>query len=103
MTHFEKDLKRYVEGTAKFPRISAESGEIPFPLYQITVHIGQCKLYAKKIVPFRGFKLKPIKEYYGLKSKTSKQCVVELQKIYKQVLDKHHLGGNIKRSKDEEE
>ena len=74
-------LKSQVEaGTAKVPTVSVNGGEISFLAYQLSVHVyalGMMSLGMK----YPGVTFKEIKEYYGLKGRSAKDCIDQLKTI----------------------
>jgi hypothetical protein len=79
-TPFEQQAIDIIQGKTKAPSVHYEGKEIPFTFYQINVHLYQLKLMAKGI-KFRGILLKDFKHFYGLKGKTAKICLQELEEL----------------------
>jgi hypothetical protein len=64
------------------PTVSTSEGSIPFAGYQLAVHVYALRIMALGM-KMRGVTFTQIKKYYGLRGKSAKECVPELQKIQK--------------------
>ena len=82
MTQFQQSMLATENGTMQVPTVSNENGTIPFAGYQLAVHIYSLKIMALGM-KMRGVTFTQIKKYYGLRGKSAKECLPELQKIQK--------------------
>jgi hypothetical protein len=82
MTQFQQTMLATENGTMQVPTVSTSEGSIPFAGYQLAVHVYALKIMALGM-KMRGVTFTQIKKYYGLRGKTAKDCVPELQKIQK--------------------
>jgi hypothetical protein len=82
MTQFQQSMLATEEGSQRVPTVIYEGKEIPFAGYQLAVHIYALKIMALGM-KMRGVTFTQIKKYYGLRGKSAKECVPELQKIQK--------------------
>ena len=80
MTLFEKAVFDAKNGDVTTPIVSQGDRNIDFFGYQLAVCKGQLQLMSIGM-KFRNVKLKNIKAYYGLKGKTAKDCLPELEVI----------------------
>lgn len=80
-TPFEIAQGQAKAGTLKTPIVGTAQGKIDYFRYQLIVHKFQLSLASKGMIPTRGWKLKPIKEYYGLKGRTAKNCLPQFIEI----------------------
>ena len=80
MTKFEELQAQVVEGTAKVPTVSMGGGDISFLGYQLSVHVYALGMMALGMT-YPGVTFKEIKEYYGLKGRSAKDCVDQLKAI----------------------
>ena len=80
MTDFEQAQQSVKEGKLQTPTVGTIHGEVDYFKYQLAVHKMQLKLYTKGIIPHRGWKITPMKKYYGLKGNTNK-CLEQLIEI----------------------
>ena len=80
MTQFQQTMIATENGSQQVPKVIFEGQEIPFAGYQLAAHI-----YALKIMglgmKMRGITFTQIKKYYGLKGRSAKECLPELQAI----------------------
>jgi hypothetical protein len=80
MTQFEQTMLAVENGQMQVPTVYTEGGTIPFAGYQLATHV-----YALKIMglgmKMRGITFTQIKKYYGLKGKSAKECLPQLQAI----------------------
>lgn len=86
MTPFEQAQEDVKSGKLKTPDISTAQGKIPYWGYQLSTHKFQLSIAAKGMIPTRGWKLKPLKQYYGLKGRTAAECLKEFLVIF----EKYH-------------
>lgn len=80
MTPFELKVKQVAEGTFTPPSVSVGSTPINFFGYQLSVHHFNMKLMAKGF-KFRNIKFSDIKNYYGLKGRSAKDCLGQFEEI----------------------
>ena len=80
MTQFQQTMLATENGTMQVPTVHTEGGTIPFAGYQLATHV-----YALKIMglgmKMRGVTFTQIKKYYGLKGKSAKDCIAQLQQM----------------------
>jgi hypothetical protein len=81
MTRFEQHLKDFREGKLNPPSVSMGNKQIDPFAYSLAVHISNLKIM-RSGMKFRNIKFTDIKKYYGLKGRSAKDCVPELEKIY---------------------
>ncbi len=81
-TPFELAKKAVYAGKLKTPNVNVEGGNVPYFRYQLGVHKFNLSIMASGMA-FRGIKLKDLKEYYGLKGKTAKECLPQFLEIIK--------------------
>ena len=67
-------------GSKQVPTVIYEGKEIPYAGYQLAVHIYALKIMALGM-KMRGVTFSQIKKFYGLKGKSAKECVPELQQM----------------------
>ena len=79
MTQFEEAVEQAFGGTLRTPDVSYGAKQVDFFTYQLAINRSNLKLMSDGM-KFRGIKLKDIKEYYGLKGRTAKDCLVEFEK-----------------------
>jgi hypothetical protein len=77
-TPFEIAIQQVANGELKAPSVSYGSKSINYFGYQLAVHKFELSLSASGMIPRRGWKLKPLKEYYGFKGKSAKECKAEI-------------------------
>ncbi len=77
-TPFEIAILKVESGELKAPSVSYGTGSINYFAYQLAVHKFELSLAATGMIPRRGWKLKPLKEYYGFKGKSAKECKAEI-------------------------
>lgn len=75
MTPFEEVLAKLELGTITAPSVNFDGKDINPVRYQLIGTKFQLGLASKNIIPHRGWKLKNIKAYYGLKGKTASDCL----------------------------
>ena len=81
MTKFEEAVQAVREKKINAPVVSMSGGgTVDYFQYQLATHKFYLSMMAKKISN-RHIKLKDLKEYYGLKGKTAKDCLPQLLEI----------------------
>jgi hydrogenase maturation factor HypE len=80
MTQFQQAQQAAKEGKLQVPTVSTSTGTINYFGYQISVHLYNLKMMSLGM-KFREITFTQIKKYYGLKGKSAKECVVELQAL----------------------
>jgi len=80
MTPFEQAQQQVKNGTLQTPSVSAGKGNIDYFGYQLSVHHFNLKLMAKGM-KFRNITFTQIKNYYGLKGKSAKDCLPQFEEI----------------------
>jgi hypothetical protein len=80
MTQFQQTMLATENGTMQVPTVSNESGTIPFAGYQLATHVYALKIMALGM-KMRGVTFTQIKKYYGLKGKSAKECIPQLEQI----------------------
>jgi hypothetical protein len=86
MTQFQQTMLAVENGTMQVPTVSTSTGTIPFAGYQLATHVYALKIMALGM-KMRGVTFTQIKKYYGLKGRTAKECIPQLEEImnfYKQ-------------------
>lgn len=81
MTPFEQAQEQVKQGTLKTPSVSVGAKAVDYFGYQLLVHIYNLKIMGAGM-KFRGITFTQIKKYYGLKGKSAKECVPQLQQIF---------------------
>ena len=82
MTQFQQTMLAVENGTMQVPTVSTSTGTIPFAGYQLATHIYSLKIMALGM-KMRGVTFTQIKKYYGLKGRTAKECIPQLEQIQK--------------------
>ena len=80
MTQFQQSMLATEEGSQRVPKVIYEGREIPFAGYQLATHIYALKIMALGM-KMRGVTFSQIKKFYGLKGKSAKDCIPQLQQI----------------------
>ena len=80
MTPFETAIQQVQAGTLQTPKVMYDGGTINYFKYQLAVHKFNLGIMASGM-SCRGIKLRDLKQYYGLKGKTAKQCLEEFTVI----------------------
>ena len=91
MTPFQQTMLATENGTMQVPTVSTSTGTIPFAGYQLATHIYALKIMALGM-KMRGVTFTQIKKYYGLKGRTAKECIPQLEQIknaYKEISKKN--------------
>lgn len=82
MTPFEQKLKDYREGNVALPKVFVAGQEIDPMKYQLAVTKFQLGLYASGMLPHRGWKLTPIKKFFGLQGRDRKALLTQFEALY---------------------
>ena len=77
-TPFEIAILKVASGELQAPSVSYGAKPINYFAYQLAVHKFELSLAGTGMIPRRGWKLKPLKEYYGFKGKSAKECKAEI-------------------------
>lgn len=77
---FEKAVANYRNGQLRAPDVIVGKNQVDYFVYQLGTHHFFLKLMAKGMQT-RQFKLKDLREYYGLKSRTAKGALPEFEAI----------------------
>ena len=80
MTQFQQSMLATEEGSQRVPTVIFEGKEIPFAGYQLAAHIYALKIMAIGM-KMRGITFTQIKKFYGLKGKSAKECIPQLEQI----------------------
>ena len=80
MTKFEQSMLATEEGQQQVPTVTFEGQSIPFHGYQLASHIYALKIMALGM-KMRGVTFKQIKDYYGLRGRSAKECLPQLQMV----------------------
>jgi hypothetical protein len=86
MTPFQQALISASEGKLKTPTVSTASGNVNYFGYQLAVHKYNLSIMAAGM-QCRGITFTQIKKYYGLKGRTAKDCLDQMDQLisaYKQ-------------------
>jgi hypothetical protein len=88
MTPFQQALLDHSDGKLKTPTVSTATGDINYFGYQLAVHKYNLSIMAAGM-QCRGITFTQIKKYYGLKGRTAKDCLGQMDQLisaYKQAL-----------------
>jgi hypothetical protein len=80
MTPFEQAVESVKKGELKAPSVMYGNGTLDYFQYQLSIHYMNLKGMAIGL-QFRGIKFTQLKKYYGLKGRSAKDCLPELEKI----------------------
>jgi hypothetical protein len=80
-TPFELAVSQARSGQLQTPSVSYGNKQVDYFGYQLAYHIFSLKILSSGMT-MRGIKLKDIKDYYGLKGKSAKDCLPQLEVIY---------------------
>jgi len=80
MTQFEQAMQAVEAGKMQVPTVHTGGGTIPFAGYQLATHIYSLKIIAIGM-KMRGVTFTQIKKYYGLKGKSARECISQLEQI----------------------
>jgi hypothetical protein len=81
MTQFQEALAAAKAGQLQTPSVSYEGQQVSFFSYQLAVHKHSLRILAAGM-KMKSVRLKDIKEYYGLKGKTAKDCLPQFEAIF---------------------
>jgi hypothetical protein len=88
MTPFQQTLLDHSNGKLQVPTVGTASGDINYFGYQLAVHKYNLSIMAAGM-QCRGITFTQIKKYYGLKGRTAKDCLGQMDQLisaYKQAL-----------------
>ena len=81
MTQFQQSMLATENGTMQVPTVHTEGGStIPFAGYQLATHVYALKIMVMGM-KMRGVTFTQIKKFYGLKGKSAKDCIPQLQQM----------------------
>ena len=80
MTQFEQARQAVANGMLQTPSVVMGNSEIDYFLYQLTTHRFNLKVMAGGF-KFKGITFTEIKNYYGLKGRSAKECLPQFEKI----------------------
>lgn len=81
MTQFEKDLLNACKvDSPKGAYLDINGNKMPTAIYNLIVSRRDVALYSKGIIPHRGWKITPVKEYFGLKGRPEK-CLEQIEAL----------------------
>ena len=81
MTPFEQYLVDYREGRKALPSVHYHGKNVDPMLYQLAVAKYELGIYASGMLPTRGWKVTPYKNFFGLKGRDRKSLVTQLDAI----------------------
>jgi hypothetical protein len=81
MTQFQEALAAAKAGQLHTPSVSYSNKEVDYFGYQLSVHKFNLRIMAAGM-KVRGLNLKTLKQYYGLKGKTAKDCLPQFEAIF---------------------
>jgi len=87
MTQFEQAQEQVKQGTLNTPSVQANGKQVDYFVYQLAVHIYNLKIMGAGMT-CRGIKFSQIKKYYGLKGRSAKDCVPQLEQIFTEYKEK---------------
>jgi len=79
-TQFELAKEAVYAEKIKAPSVSVGTRNVPYFRYQLAVHKFNLSIMSSGMT-CRGVKLKDLKNYYGLKGKTAKECLPQFLEI----------------------
>lgn len=82
MTPFEQRLKDYREGRFALPKVNYQGNNVDPMGYQLAVTRFQLGLYASGMLPHRGWKVTPIKQFFGLTGRDRKSLLTQFEALY---------------------
>ena len=88
MTPFQQALLDHLDGKLQTPTVGTSTGNIDYFGYQLAVHKYNLGIMAAGM-QCRGITFTQIKKYYGLKGRTAKDCLGQMDQLmdaYKQAL-----------------
>lgn len=80
MTPFEQAVQQAAAGELQAPSVSTANGDISYFGYQLSVHKFNLSLMAKGM-SFIDITFTQIKNYYGLKGRSAKDCLPQFLEI----------------------
>lgn len=80
MTHFEKAVTEYKAGKLQAPNVSYDGKQIDPFKFQLANHRFAFRMLMAGLRV--NVKLRDLKEYYGLKGRTAKDCFTQFETIY---------------------
>ena len=81
MTQFEKAVTEFKAGNLQTPNVSYEGKQIDPFKFQLANHRFTFRMLMAGM-KMKNIRLKDLKEYYGLKGKTAKDCFEQFEAIY---------------------
>ena len=81
MTHFEKAVQEYKAGKLKTPNVMMEGKQLDPFKFQLANHRFAFRILMSGM-KMKNVRLKDLKEYYGLKGRTAKDCFPQFDAIY---------------------
>lgn len=81
ITPFELAQEQVKNNTLKTPLVITGNGEIDYFGYQLATHHFNMKLMATGM-KFRGITFMQLKNYYGLKGRSAKDCLAQFEDIF---------------------
>ena len=82
MTPFEQKVREYREGKVALPSVNYQGKEVDPMGYQLAVVKFQLGLYAAGMLPTRGWKVTPIKKFFGLQGRDRKSLLTQFEALY---------------------
>jgi len=80
MTPFQQALLDHSDGKLQVPTVSTAAGDINYFGYQLAVHKYNLSIMAARM-QCRGITFTQIKKYYGLKGRTAKDCLGQMDQL----------------------
>ena len=80
-TQFNTAVLKAKAGQLQTPSVHYGGSQIDYFGYQLANHIRSLKILSAGM-KMNGLKLKDLKDYYGLKGKSAKDCLPQLEEIY---------------------
>lgn len=80
LTPFENSIIELNNGNLQTPKVYTNGKQINYPMYMILVHHFNLKIFASGMT-MRGMNLKTLKNYYGLKKRSAKECLIEFEQL----------------------
>ena len=80
MTPFEEKIQQAKLGILKLPYVNYQGKQVPYFIYQLAVHRFNLNIMASGM-KFRNITFTDIKKEYGLKGRSAKDCLEQLDKI----------------------
>jgi hypothetical protein len=79
-TRFEEAVQKVMSGELKAPNVVANGRQVPYFRFQLATHHFNLKLMARGMC-FKGIKFTDIKNYYGLKGRSAKDCLPQFEEL----------------------